>query len=499
MKKLLLGFMLLLLSAVSIGQNIAPTGANMKLVQNTFYYFTTDSTLWLYKNATYGWTKVATGNNLQFKIDSVFQNVYNKSQSDTKFQTVIATGTSAQYFRGDKTMQTLNTDAVPETASRKYYTDALARAAISLTTTGTSGAATYDNSTGILNIPAYTLAGLGGVSLSGLSGTAPIVYNSGTGNFSITNGTIAAAKLVGTDIATVGTITSGTWQGTNIALNKGGTNNAITAVNGGVAYSDASKIALTAAGAQNQVLISNGANAPSWVTPDLTYMPDAAYKKSVKVATTANITLSAPQTIDGIAVVAGDRVLVKDQTTPATNGIYIVQAAAWTRAPDADAISEIAGGTVNVDQGTQGGWLFSNDLKATDVLGTTVMPWYRLVSSDNTLTLKNKTIAAGSNTITGLTNANLSGSAAITNANLANSSVTVGTTPIALGASSTTLAGLTSVTATTFTGALSEMRLRPQLQQTLQSRMTTLLMQPCFRFGKRLTLVTYQTKPVLQS
>ena len=69
-------------------------------------------------------------------------------------------------------------------------------------------------------------------------------------------------------------------------------------------------------------------------------------------------------------------------------------------------------------------------------------------------TLTNKTIAAGSNTISGLTNSNLSGTAGITNANLANSSVTVGSTSISLGSSATTIAGLTSVTSTTFVGAL---------------------------------------------
>ena len=77
-----------------------------------------------------------------------------------------------------------------------------------------------------------------------------------------------------------------------------------------------------------------------------------------------------------------------------------------------------------------------------------------LVGKATTDTLTNKTIAAGSNTISGLTNSNLSGTAGITNANLANSNVTVGTTAIALGASSTTLAGLTSVTSTSFVGAL---------------------------------------------
>ena len=71
-----------------------------------------------------------------------------------------------------------------------------------------------------------------------------------------------------------------------------------------------------------------------------------------------------------------------------------------------------------------------------------------------TQTLTNKTIDAASNTISGLTNSNLSGTAGITNANLANSSVTVGSTAISLGSSSTTLAGLTSVTSTSFVGAL---------------------------------------------
>ena len=64
-------------------------------------------------------------------------------------------------------------------------------------------------------------------------------------------------------------------------------------------------------------------------------------------------------------------------------------------------------------------------------------------------TLTNKTIAAGSNTISGLTNSNLSGSAGITNANLANSAVTVGTTSISLGASATTIAGVSDLTAGT--------------------------------------------------
>lgn len=64
---------------------------------------------------------------------------------------IIAPGTTAQYWRGDKTWQTLNTTVVPE-GTNLYFTNARSRTAISLTTTGT-GAATYNNSTGVLNIP----------------------------------------------------------------------------------------------------------------------------------------------------------------------------------------------------------------------------------------------------------------------------------------------------------------------------------------------------------
>lgn len=77
-----------------------------------------------------------------------------------------------------------------------------------------------------------------------------------------------------------------------------------------------------------------------------------AYER-VRVATTANITLSGTQTIDGIAVVAGDRVLVKNQTTASQNGIYVVAAGAWTRAIDADTSAKVTSGMlIPVDRGT---------------------------------------------------------------------------------------------------------------------------------------------------
>ena len=89
-------------------------------------------------------------------------------------------------------------------------------------------------------------------------------------------------------------------------------------------------------------------------------------KDSVKVATTANITLTNTQTIDDVALTAGDRVLVKNQTDQTENGIYVVANAAWARSEDADntPANEVSGGmftfvesgTVNADSG----WVLSN-------------------------------------------------------------------------------------------------------------------------------------------
>jgi hypothetical protein len=77
----------------------------------------------------------------------------------------------------------LDTDDIQElaTPTNKYFTDARARGAISLTVTGNSGASTYSSGTGVLNVPTYTLAGLGGITAAFLSGTSGISYNSSTG------------------------------------------------------------------------------------------------------------------------------------------------------------------------------------------------------------------------------------------------------------------------------------------------------------------------------
>jgi hypothetical protein len=64
---------------------------------------------------------------------------------------------------------------------------------------------------------------------------------------------------------------------------------------------------------------------------------------TVKAATTANITLSGIKAIDGVTLVAGDRVLVKNQTNKGLNGLYVIASTAWKRTDEANSIDELQG------------------------------------------------------------------------------------------------------------------------------------------------------------
>src|SRR3954468_2262435 len=74
--------------------------------------------------------------------------------------------------------------------------------------------------------------------------------------------------------------------------------------------------------------------------------PQQAIKAPCRVATTGNITLSGLQTVDGVAVAAGDRVLVRSQGTAAQNGIYEAATGSWPRAADFDDSDDVVGGTM---------------------------------------------------------------------------------------------------------------------------------------------------------
>lgn len=107
----------------------------------------------------------------------------------------------------------------------------------------------------------------------------------------------------------------------------------------------------------------------------LALVNNQSFKTPVRVATTANITLSGTQTVDGVALSAGDRVLVKDQTTGSANGIYVVAAGAWSRAADADSATELPPGSiVPVQEGsTQADRLYMLTTNGPITLGTTAL------------------------------------------------------------------------------------------------------------------------------
>lgn len=74
--------------------------------------------------------------------------------------TITASNTVNKYWNGYKQFVTLNSDSITEGSTKLFHTDARSRTAISLTTTGTSGAATYNSSTGVFNIPSYSGGGI---------------------------------------------------------------------------------------------------------------------------------------------------------------------------------------------------------------------------------------------------------------------------------------------------------------------------------------------------
>jgi len=99
----------------------------------------------------------------------------------------------------------------------------------------------------------------------------------------------------------------------------------------------------------------------------------SAIKVPCRAATQANITLSAEQTIDEVAVVADDRVLVMNQTDASENGIYEVSSSTWSRALDWDGTYDVKTGTlVRVTAGTvSGGKWYDVTTTGTITVGTT--------------------------------------------------------------------------------------------------------------------------------
>lgn len=104
-----------------------------------------------------------------------------------------------------------------------------------------------------------------------------------------------------------------------------------------------------------------------------------SWKQSVRAATTATVVLASPgATLDGYTLVSGDRILLKNQTAAAENGIYVWTGAAalLTRATDADTGTELLGATVYIEAGTvNGDKMYTQTADGPITLGTTPITW----------------------------------------------------------------------------------------------------------------------------
>lgn len=126
-----------------------------------------------------------------------------------------------------------------------------------------------------------------------------------------------------------------------------------------------------------------------------------APKQAVKCATTTDIVLLGLQTIDTYTTLAGDRVLVKNQTTSSLNGIYIASVGAWTRSTDMDVWSEVPGaytvalnGSTNLDTG----WVCV--AADTGTINVTAMPWVQFAGAGTYFAGTGLTLAANTFSIT---------------------------------------------------------------------------------------------------
>jgi hypothetical protein len=338
--------------------------------------------------------------------------VFSGSTSGTT--TVLATATAGT--------TTLTLPAATDTLVGKATTDTLTNKTISgssntLSNIGngslTNSAVTIGSTSVSLGATVTTFAGLASVTstafvgaLTGNASTATTLQTARTINGVSFNGsaditvTAAAGTLSGntlnsgvtaSSLTSVGTISTGVWEATDIGVAHGGTGTSTGSITGTGA------LTFTAGGTDTNVnLVPNGTGivdvggkrvgnaANPTQSSDLAtkaYVDSLSngldVKASVRAATTANITLSNTQTVDGVALSVGDRVLVKNQSTGSQNGIYVVASSSWTRAADFDNSPdvEVSPGTFFfVEEGTtqaDNGYVVSNDTAIT--IGSTAI------------------------------------------------------------------------------------------------------------------------------
>ena len=315
-----------------------------------------------------------------------------------------------------------------------YYTDARSRAAISVTDSGGDGSLAYNNSTGVITYTGPS-ASESRAHFSIASGSG-LTYNSGTGEFgtsAIPNGQLANSSITigGTNVslgATQGTFTGLTsLASTTLISGVADAANSIAIASGNITFegstADANELILTAADATGGDKTLTLPNETGTILSTASSIANSNLANSSITIGGTSISLGATQgTFTGLTSLASTTLI--SGTADGSNSITLASGNITFEGSTADT-SEII-------------------LTAADASG-----------SDKTITLPNATgtvallstlsVASGSgltyNSGTGEFSTN-----AIPNSKLANSSVTVGSTAIALGGSSTTITGLSSVT-----------------------------------------------------
>lgn len=280
--------------------------------------------------------------------------------------------------------------------------------------------ASSDDSTKIATT-AFVKANISGGTVTSVTATAPLASSGGnTPDISITQASTstdgylsstdwdtfndkaptASPAFTGTPTAPTATNTDSSTQIATTAFVKSVRLDQLTAPNASVSF--------------NSQLLTNLADPVSAQdAASKAYVDSVAQGLDVKascfVATTANITLSGEQTIDGQSVVAGQRVLVKNQSAPAENGIYVASASAWSRSTDADTWNELISAFTFIEHGStlaDTGWVCT--VNAGGTLGTTAVTWAQfsgagtyaagtgLTLSGNTFSITNTSVTAAS-------------------------------------------------------------------------------------------------------
>lgn len=106
-------------------------------------------------------------------------------------------------------------------------------------------------------------------------------------------------------------------------------------------------------------------------------------KGSALAVSTTNVAVTGTQTIDGVALSAGDRVLLTGQTTVAENGLWIVAGGAWTRPTDYDSAGDVSEGAyVFIEEGTnEGNGFVLTELAGTFGGGYTTQTWQQFTGA----------------------------------------------------------------------------------------------------------------------